>query len=98
MSAQLSDERRPDKRCTVIELTCAVTPGLSRDVALISDADYEALIDARNEFIPDVTFLGGTGIITGDNLSIGCNSVKRETVVVSSAEQLALSDGLKINV
>jgi hypothetical protein len=60
VNAQLQDSKYLIKRHTKIKLTCAVTANLTRDVALISIADYGALVVADNEYIMGVTFLDNT--------------------------------------
>jgi hypothetical protein len=96
VDAQLYDKNNLTSNHTRALLTCAVTDELLRDVALISSLDYETLVEAHEEFIPQVTFLRNTLVITDDSSYCTSNSIKLETVTVNQTDLVAVQRGEKL--
>ena len=71
-------------------MTCAVTPELHRDVALVSLADYKALRACSQELRPEVEYLTGTPYLFEDPESLGDKNARlRETRLVHKHDKLA---------
>ena len=97
VSARLIDPIKSQNAVRDIELTCAVSEKLSRDVALLSSADYEALVEAQSEVIPRVEYLSDTSVIVSEDRGIAGNSIRRETSVIGPMEVSAVRTGDKLH-
>ena len=78
-------------------LCCAVSPKLVGEKALITSADYDALLRASECFLPEVEFLANTSLRFRDPMvTHAANSCRLEALAVHSVDQKAVGRGEKI--
>jgi hypothetical protein len=97
VSAHLLNFDSASSRLSPVLLTCAICDDLTRDVALLSLGDYEALRCGLDEFIPEVKLINKTTVMfTDPRVSRNPEAIRFETVAINSVDKVALLSGEKL--
>ncbi|MFI5407124.1 MAG: hypothetical protein ACHQ1D_11525, partial [Nitrososphaerales archaeon] len=86
-----------ESKCAPIFLTCAVTPDLNGNTALITPSDYENLLENNSVFVPDVKLLHNTPLLCNNDVKDTDLSMLLETKLVSINDSNSVNAGESLN-